>query len=207
MEEIYTWIRNIVIYMIINTIVMNLLGNKSYKKYASIVSGMILVLIVISPLIKIMNLEANLDYYIKSNDFAVETSNFKSNLSQMEEKQVDIIFSEYKEKIRTQVEDLLSKEKVHMESFQVQFDQEPTSQTFGEMIRMDINASMGNNEEEGAKKRLRIEDIEVTKIIIGEDRNALEQKVPSPLEIEIKKQLSDFYNMEQDNINISIQGG
>lgn len=207
MEEIYTWIRNIVIYMIINTIVMNLLGNKSYKKYVSIVSGMILVLIVISPLIKLMNLEANLDYFIEANDFAVETSNFKNDLSQMEEQQVDIIFAEYKEKIRTHVEELLSKEKVKVESFRVQFDQEPTSTTFGEMIQMDIAARMENNEDEGEKRSLQIEDIEVSKIIIGENGNKNEENVPSPLEIEIKNQLSDFYNMEQDNIIISIQGG
>ena len=31
-------------------------------------------------------------------------------------------------------------------------------------------------------------------------------KPPLPEEIHIKKRLSDFYNVEQDNINISIKG-
>ena len=49
MGEIYDWVRNTVIYLILNTIIMNLLGNSSYKKYVSIVSGMILLVIVVSP--------------------------------------------------------------------------------------------------------------------------------------------------------------
>ena len=32
------------------------------------------------------------------------------------------------------------------------------------------------------------------------------ENIPSPEEIHIKNRLSDFYNMKQDNINISIQG-
>ena len=117
MEEIYSWIRNIVIYLLINTIIMNLLGNKSYKKYVSIVSGMILVLIVISPLIKLMKLEENLDYFLQANDFAVEASDFKSDLNRMEEAQVDAIFADYKEKIQEQVKDLLLKEKVYIKKY------------------------------------------------------------------------------------------
>lgn len=207
MEEIYSWIRNIVIYMIINTIIMNLLGNKSYKKYVSIVSGMILVLIVVSPLIKLMKLDANLDYFFEANDFAVEASDFKNDLSRMEEAPVDAIFSEYLEKIRTKVKDVLSEHEVYLEDFDVTFDQDPEHATFGEILSLDIKANMTEKEDGSNSDRLRIEDIEIDKIIIDEEAKEEEQKVPSPLEIELKKQLSDFYNIEQDNINISIQGG
>ena len=31
MDGVYEWVRNIVIYLILNTIIMNLLGNSSYK--------------------------------------------------------------------------------------------------------------------------------------------------------------------------------
>ena len=37
MGEIYDWVRNTVIYLILNTIIMNLLGNSSYKKYVNII--------------------------------------------------------------------------------------------------------------------------------------------------------------------------
>ncbi len=207
MEEIYSWIRNIVIYLLINTIIMNLLGNKSYKKYVSIVSGMILVLIVMSPLIKLMKLEENLDYFLQANDFAVETSDFKSDLNRMEEAQVGAIFAEYKEKILKQVKEILLKEKVYIKNFDITFDYDNESTTFGEILRMDITAKLKKDEVEEQAEILSIDAIEIERIIFGEENNSQQEEIPSPLEIELKTELSDFYNIEPGNINISIQGG
>ena len=195
--------------MIINTIIMNLLGNKSYKKYVSIVSGMILVLIVISPLMKLMKLEENLDYFLQSNDFAIEASDFKNELYQMEEKQSSAIFTEYKERIKVQVEGLLQEENVYLESFDITIDRQADSATFGEILKMDIKAYVKQSEQEGgkSKKRLQIDEIEISEIAIGKQEVEASKILPSPMEINIKNKLSDFYNIEQGNINISIQGG
>ncbi len=206
MGVIYSWIKNILIYMIINTIIMNLLGNKSYKKYVSIVSGMILVLIVISPVMKLMNLEGNLDYYLQANEFSIETSDFKNDLSRMEEEQSDAIFAEYKEKIRSQVEELLLEESVTLESFRLILNQDSTSTAFGEIISMKISANMESVKDDKNKGGLSVEEIEIANIIIGETSENADQRVPSPMEIKLKNKLSDFYNIEQGNINISIQG-
>lgn len=206
MEIAYSWIKNIVVYMIINTIIMNLLGNKSYKKYVSIVSGMILVLIVISPLIKLMKLEANLDYFLQANDFAIESSNFKNDLSRMEQEQIDQIFVEYRDKIRQQVKELLLEQKVYLETIKLTFNQDVGSATFGEILDMNITASIENSKAKDSNN-LTIEEIEISHITIGEESESIEKPLLSPLEIDLKNRLSDFYNIEQGNINISIQGG
>lgn len=206
MEEIYSWIKNILVYMIINTIIMNLLGNKSYKKYISIVSGMILVLIVITPVIKLMKLEDSLDYYLKANEFSIEASDFKNDLKRVEERQKDALFAAEKEKIRVQVEQLLSEESLTLKSFEVVFELDPESADFAKIKVMKLTADRiddGGKDEAGS---ISIEEIEVYRIIIGTSIDNSEQSVPSPLEIRVKNKLSDFYNLEQGNINISVQG-
>ena len=207
MEEIYVWIKNIVIYMIINTIIMNLLGNKSYKKYVSIVSGMILVLIVISPLVSFMKLEENLDYFLQSNDFAIETSDFKNDLNRMEEQQSNAIFAEYQDKIKLQVKDLLLEESVYLDSFHITLDRDAGHSTFGEILSMNITAKLEQNEEEDNADKLQIDEIAILLIDIDGQTEKTPKNLPSPMEINIKNKLSDFYNIEQGNINISIQGG
>jgi len=207
MEEVYSWIRNIVIYMIINTIIMNLLGNKSYKKYVSIVSGMILVLIVISPLIKLMKLDENLDYYLQANDFAVEASDFKNDVTSMQKEELTTIFKDYREKIRTRVENLLLEDGVSLDGFDITFDQNATSPTLGEILSMNITGSMKEEKKESKEGNLSIDTIDIDDITFEEDSDKEDQKLPSPLEQELKKQLSDFYDLEQENITINIQGG
>lgn len=207
MDVLYDWIRNLVIYMILNTIIMNLLGNSSYKKYVSIVSGMILVLIVISPFIKYLRMEGNLDYYLQSNAFAVETSDFKNNLLQMEDQQMNAVFEEYTDRIRSQVERILTGEELKLDRLDVIYNKDTNSVSFGEITRMEIEARY-DSDEKPKQSQIEVERIEIGSIVGGEERKQeLAVNTPSPAEINIKNKLSDFYNIKADNINISIQGG
>lgn len=207
MDEIYGWIKNIVIYMLLDTIIMNLLGNKSYKKYAGIISGMVLVLIVISPLMKLMKLEENLDYYLRFNEFNIDTIEFQNSLSVAEESQKEAIFGMYEDKIIEQAKELLMEEGLYPESIRVEIDEDPNSAGFGNIKGFVIVARQADEAGKSKDSRINIDDIEVSRVIIGKSTEEYEKRVPSPLEIAIKNKLSDFYKIEQGNINISIQGG
>lgn len=207
MDRVYEWIRNIVIYMILNTIIMNLLGNSSYKKYINIISGMILVLIVIAPLMDLMNLNDTLDFYLASNDLAVETSEFEFSLKQMEEAQMNEVFGEYKLKLKENAKDLLTEEGLYLKDFDIVFDKNEKSNTFGQIIQIEIDASMEGDLEEEVAEVFQINRIEINQIEISKEEENADKQPPSPLQIKLKNKLSDFYNIEPDNINISIQGG
>jgi stage III sporulation protein AF len=193
--------------MILNAIIMNLLGNSSYKKYVSIVSGMILVLIVVSPLMKYLKMEDSLDYYLQSNEFSVETSDFENDLKYMEEKQLEEVYADYQERVRSQVETILLGEQLTLKDFSLTLDRDPESSSFGTILGMNITA-VYDSPKEVQQERIRIEDIELSGIgQASEKERKAPVNAPSPAEISIKIKLSDFYNIEPDNINISIQGG
>lgn len=204
--EVYAWIRNIVVFMMINTIIMNLLGNKSYKKYVSIASGMILVLIVVSPLVKILKLQENLDYFLESHNFTLDVSDFKNELNQMETDQKDKLLTDYKGQIKSQVKELLMRDKVYLKSFDVQIDMDSESKTYGQILKMNVKATTDEDQEISGKSLI-IDSIKIDPISMGDNAKKEMEKLPSPEEIRLKNRLSDFYNMEQGNINISIQGG
>ncbi|MDF2543636.1 MAG: putative rane protein [Herbinix sp.] len=207
MNEVYAWIKNIVVFMIINTIIMNLLGNSSYKKYVSIVSGMILVLIVISPVIKLLKLEDKFDYFFKSNNFTVEAGEFETDVMRMEEARRDAEFSEYTDRIKVQVGDFLSEEGVYLDNFNIDYDMDIESKDFGSIKAFNITAYYGEEKkQEDSDDSSQIEEIIIETINLGEPEEGLSE-VPSPMEINIKNKLSDFYNIDPDNININIQGG
>ena len=207
MEELYSWIRNIVVYMIMNTIVMNLLGNKSYKKYISIVSGMILVLIVITPILKLVKLDQSLDYFFNSKNFVVDTSEFQNELEGVEKDQQEAVFAEFENEIKEQVKEMLQKENVSVDSIDIIFNTDSESEMFGSIEAMKIHAVVDESQDSSDKNELNIDEIKIAQVTIGDEEKPSEKQVPSPMEITIKKELADFYNIEQGNINISIQGG
>lgn len=206
MADLYEWVRNIVIYLILNTIIMNLLGASSYKKYVSIVSGMILLLIVVTPFLKLLKMDDILDYYLHSNIYQADVSDFQSELRLMEDKQRDIVCGAFKDRIRDQVADILESDGLYLYSIDLVMNQDVESSRFGEIEELKINA--GYLEDQGIPAH----KINVKKIVISKidrDKNNKDDSVanlPSPEEIHIKNRLSDFYNMKEDNINISIQG-
>jgi stage III sporulation protein AF len=186
---------------------MNLLGNSSYKKYVSIVSGMILVLIVISPVIKLLKLEDKFDYFFKSNNFTVEAGEFETDVMRMEEARRDAEFSEYTDRIKVQVGDFLSEEGVYLDNFNIDYDMDIESKDFGSIKAFNITAYYGEEKkQEDSDDSSQIEEIIIETINLGEPEEGLSE-VPSPMEINIKNKLSDFYNIDPDNININIQGG
>ena len=207
MELVNTWVRNIVVYMILNTIIMNLLGDKSYKKYVSIVSGMVLLLIVVTPLLKLTNLEESLDYFLKSNEYSVEASEFKNDINRMEKEQRELIFTDYKKKLKIQVTDLLSEEGYRLIGFAVTIEESPSSTNFGELLAMDIAIGAMEEAAEEDSSHFSVDSIDKIEIPrIDKNEKKAEQMSPSPLQIQLKKRLADFYNIGQDNINITIQG-
>ena len=207
MNIISRWIKNIVFYMLLNTVLMNLLGNSRYKKYVSIVSGLILVMIVISPLIKILHLDDELDYKIRSKEFAVETADFQNSLDIMEKNKTDLIFNEYKEKIKNQVGEIMESQGLYLVDLDISINMDSEHEDFGEITSMSILAkdTKEDLESKSLKERIEIEEVRISAINHNQDEAQSQEKIYSAEEIAIKIKLSDFYNIETENINISIE--
>lgn len=205
MDRIYEWIRSIVIYMILNTVIMNLIGKSRYKKYISVISGMILVLIIITPILEIMNIEDTIDLYIASNDSSIETASFKDSLRKMENDKIDEIFAQYKENIRKDIELIIQDEELKLADLSMEINQNESSPSFGYINKLNVKLK---KEDKSARERedfIHFKRIEIDPISFTMNRNNDEANPPSPIEIRIKNKLSDFYNIKGDNINISIQ--
>lgn len=202
MGLIYEWIRNIVIYMILNTLILNVFGDSNYKKYIQLVTGMILVVIVISPVIKFLRVSDRVEDLFHAQVYAVDVSDFKSQLKTMEEGQTDFVYREYKERIVSQVEDMISDYDLCVKESDIIFETDENCDEFGEIKSMAFVLSPKEEKKEATRER-----ISIKKVMLSKKEQETSVNIPSPTEINIKNELSDFYNIEGDNINISIQGG
>ncbi|MGN0404216.1 MAG: stage III sporulation protein AF [Bariatricus sp.] len=51
----YEWLRNLAFYMVLMTAVLHLIPNKSYEKYIRFFCGLILVILLMTPVMKVMD--------------------------------------------------------------------------------------------------------------------------------------------------------
>lgn len=206
MGEVYGWVKNIVIFLVLTTIITNLLGKSSYKKYVNLITGIILVIMVISPLLKLFQMDKTMDYYFTTNSLLAEAEDMNSRLMDAQEGQMSAVLKEYKEQIGKQVGNLLEGEDLYVTDINVKIDEDENSSTFGKLLSLNVSAAYVKSESK--EKSVNIDRVEIDDIKIGSKKEADPgngKHILTPDEINIKNLLSDFYNMNPDNINISIQ--
>lgn len=192
--------------MVLISVISNLLGKSTYKKYINLIAGIILVILVISPMLKLFQLEKTLDYYFTTNTLLAEAQDMSSLLQDMEDEQKSAIYKEYKEQIKAQVRNILEDEEIEIYDIQVTINEDSTSGNYGDILELTLMAGH-KKEEEVTKETVRIDTVQIDKIKIEKQEGSgkREKNYLSPEEIHIKNKLSDFYNINPDNINISIQ--
>lgn len=58
---IYEWIKNIVFYQLVVSIVINMIPDNAYQKYVRFFLGMLFLVIVIQPIFQLMNMTESID--------------------------------------------------------------------------------------------------------------------------------------------------
>lgn len=210
MESIYSWLKTVVIFMIFLTILTNLLGKSDFKKYINVATGLLLVLVTVSPLLQFLTQEKGFDYYFTSSSFQLQTTEIANEMKQAEENQQAAILMKYKEEIRTQIKDLLEERELYFIDADIVIDEDVESEGYAKIKELTVIGTYSSKVTD-TETGIEIPSIEIPEIVIGNKEEKKQEKQTedflTPMEIQVKNMLSDFYNIKADNINISIQGG
>lgn len=72
LEEIYRWIQNISVYLIVMAAVMHAIPGKDYGKYIRFFSGLVLILLLSAPLLKLAGMEGTFRTIYKGQEYEME---------------------------------------------------------------------------------------------------------------------------------------
>lgn len=215
MSAVYQIVKNIVFYLILVNIIMNLLGNSSYKKYVRVFTGMLFILLVITPFAKKFSVESLFDYYYEKSRYSIETEDVTGKLLEEEKKQQQAINEEYKKQLEEQLKTILKENHLYAVSIDIQLNEEQTDEKFGRIESVSVLASETVPDEEGGNSIKKIEIKPVDKVKLSEEEKKIKQyetrkkgaKNREELEREqdIKKQIADFYGILTRQITLTIQ--
>lgn len=212
MEQIYSLVRNIVVYLILVTIIMNLVGKSSYRKYISIFTGMVLILIIAKPILSLFNLSDTFNHYFNNNIFMVESKDYNDELMAADDAGKQAILSEYQNIVKDQIEMILNRYKLYPSQVKTLLNSDEASQEYGMVTEITIVAAFTRED-----NTVKSSDIKVDKIMINQDIriDGKEKKEQSDKESgayeetknKIREELSSSFQIEQDQIHITIEEG
>lgn len=85
-DYLYEWMQNIAFYLVLVTAVLNIVPNTSYKKYIRFFTGLLMIILLTTPILKVVGMEQtfatiykNAEYKQKQKEME-ETTNYLKNV-------------------------------------------------------------------------------------------------------------------------------
>lgn len=199
MSGVYEWIKTIVFYMILITVVLNILPSGKYHKYVRFFSGMILILLVMQPLTGLAGLEDKMAYYFGLFSFSGDAAELKADIEGMDEKRYQAMIAQYESAIAMDIEALVKEVGLTQIDAKVELNQEVGSEQFGRVSTLELTVAY----EEDSGPPIYVEPV----IIGGQSAGEGQQEPETAQVVQLKERLREFYGLEPEQIRIRLTGG
>lgn len=89
-QQIYSWIQDITVYLIVTAAIMHAVPGKDYGKYIRFFSGLILILLLATPLLNLTGMKERFETLYRNNEYELE----KQEIERVEELYTDPALSD-----------------------------------------------------------------------------------------------------------------
>lgn len=181
MSYIYTWVKNLVCFYLLLTVVLHLLPQKSYRKYIRFFAGMLLIILVVSPVLSLLGNEEALKSKISQAEFFQDLDNMKLDTEHLEAVQKETYLREYENALEMDVGRMAEQKQLVAQAVEVRLTEE-----------------------------YEVESIEMTVSFAGDDSIFVQRasyagdSTEYPQVYELKRDLMEYYRLDESRISIEI---
>lgn len=97
MEFIYGYIKNICVFTLVITLILNIFPDRQYKKYIKLFAGLLLLALIFNPIIKIKKIKVDINNIISQYSHGTYEINLGKDIENLETKMYERMSDEYKE--------------------------------------------------------------------------------------------------------------
>lgn len=204
-DFISVWVQKIIYTIIFINFLEILIPNNSMKKYVKVITGLLIILVIISPITKLLNGGIEIEDVLSKNFIELKGMDIEKKQYSLEEHQNVLTLDMYKERlgyqIKKQIEKILPDADIKVE---IEVFNSKGEDNYGEIKEIKLYLTKKEKENYTIKT---IEKIEIGQDSIIEEKDESKNKyiLSSKKEKEVLEYLLDFYNVSLENITINIQ--
>lgn len=185
------WICNISLFLVLSGIMLELIADTKYYKFARWVAGVILLLQFFKPLTEAEDWKERFTALFDSFDYALDTNRILEEIYETEEQTEQSVLKQYKDSICRQLDALLQKNGLRLVQAEISVKQD------GKIEKIWVCAEYLDGTEPG-KSLIPT----VSPVRIGEKK---EKKTVSPFELYIRETLAVLYQLEENCVEVELQ--
>lgn len=212
MDGLMEWSRNIVCFSIFAALIKNLLPGEKYAPYVRLYTGFMLLLVFLTPVLKALDADATLNYLtgllggtleIREDSFLAslnENSNYESQKKEYTKRLEESVVAYLTGSLGTQSE----YQEYIVERAEVEWEETEDSDAFG--IMTGVVVYLKKAEEEETEKAAGGIGIDAITIEVFSGLKGDKQEEEGEESRQIKRLLSGFYNLKEEDIAVRITG-
>lgn len=198
MDIIYDWIRSLVSYMILMTMIMNLLPDKKYEKYLRLFTGMVFLLLVFAPFADLTGVEAQMAGAFERITFQTDVKLLKKEIEDSDGKRMQKLVKNYETMVEQNLQTMADGIELECVEVAVVLEENMESADFGAVRQVAMRLrSAGDEVAAGATVGSRNEDWAEMPV---RSRFSANQEIA-----ELRTRIGEYYGLEERNITIDLE--
>lgn len=185
------WVRDIALFLVFSGILLEMISDTKYYKFAKWVAGMILLLQFLKPLADTENFGNRLFSGLMSFEYALGTDRVLEEIYETDEHMENSVLSAYKEKVEEQIAHLLKKNGLRLSGTKISVAEDGSLQ---ELFVLAVY------EDQRSERAILIPTVSPVRF-----EESPKQDTVSPMELYIRELLASIYGMEENRVEVMIQ--
>lgn len=180
MNGIYEWVRSLVFYLILMTMILNLLPNKKYEKYLRLFTGIIFILLVFGPFADLSGVEERMAGAFERLTFQNDVKLLQKEIADTDGRRLLRLMDGYKEAVETDLRVMAEGISVECQSVEAVLETDTENSEFGKVLEVNMQVGLAGNKKE--------------------------QRIQANREIgNLKKKIGEYYGLEEGKITIYLE--
>ena len=185
------WVCNIALFLVLSGILLELVADTKYYKFAKWVTGVILLLQLVKPLAETDGFWNRFVSVFQSFDYALGTDRVLEEIYQVNGQTENSVLKKYQENISLQINEILQQNALLLSEAEI------TVSENGKVEALYIHAKYQDQQE--------IREILIPTVVPVQIKQEKKQKTVSPMELYIRETLAEFYQIDENKIEVVIQ--
>ena len=211
MEQLRTWIMGMVTFLLMMTLVEQMIPGEKYRKYVRLAMGLILILMISMPVMRIFGVEENvLQNFVQEN---LKLSSLEAAAAQPLFTEADLFTESYEQTIRREIDVYFADQSMNMAECNMDIVTDASARDYGSICSMDIELiplDVLSKESEGQGEKgtdTTVQPVDPVDITVGNTVEKREEtaRVPEEKLEQWKKDLSLQYGVDAENITLVIR--
>ncbi|MGI6426646.1 MAG: stage III sporulation protein AF [Natronincolaceae bacterium] len=198
------WVITIISVIIFVTFIEILIPNSNYKRYINVITGLLLIVVILTPLTKFINRQIDFEEEVLKIFNQLELSTAQNKVDNIQYSNDEAVMALYKNKISEQIKSYIENNTEYIVSEVFVEVEDKNSSQFGTITSLDITLGEKTGNSKSADGT--VEPVQINVSMGEKNNNTVEAGsiLISSKENLIKEEISNLYDVSEDNINIHI---